>query len=348
MKRRAVQPHSYFSSTGEKPEESRGLFHDVTDDNQKLPPSSHMSYRTMQRRLYFLLVAVFAVLSVIWGGLIHQTSRPPLGPLSGISCGQDFQDSLAVIDHIKVARLNNNSKSIKVLCFIMSHSGSHPTRVAAVLETWGSKCDKLVIASNVTDPSIGAVQMQAEPTYENLWNKLNETVHYVWEHYGQNDEYDWFFKIDDDTFLIMENLKFFLASDPVQSMVVPITTNTNGDPAEPPPVVFGHVCGSESWDQLMKKWKGAESPENKEFLDRFFGMVGNRHGVADFLAGGSGYVFNKAYLKEFVFALDSPMAPRGGFPAEDMAHGKSSIVNVVQPKNVRSTNQPRILAPPLF
>ncbi len=47
--------------------------------------------------------------------------------------------------------------------------------------------------------------MESEATYENLWNKLNETMDYISKKTNGFQDYDWYYKVDDDTFVVMEN-----------------------------------------------------------------------------------------------------------------------------------------------
>jgi len=52
------------------------------------------------------------------------------------------------------------------------------------------------------------VKLDVPEGYSYLWGKTKKAVEYIYEKYV--DDYDWFFKADDDTYVIMENLKNLL------------------------------------------------------------------------------------------------------------------------------------------
>ena len=76
-------------------------------------------------------------------------------------------------------------------------------------KTWGSHCDKLLFMSTETDEKLGAVKLDIEENYQNLWGKTKQAFKYCYDNHFH--EYDWFMKADDDTFVIVENLKHLLS-----------------------------------------------------------------------------------------------------------------------------------------
>lgn len=95
----------------------------------------------------------------------------------------------------------------KVMCIVYTHSNAHAA-VKAVVETYGQRCDGFMAASNLTDKTIGAVNIlhQGPEAYGNMWQKVRSTWAYVHDNYV--DDYDWFHIGGDNMFVIAENLRY--------------------------------------------------------------------------------------------------------------------------------------------
>ncbi|KAK0069039.1 glycoprotein-N-acetylgalactosamine 3-beta-galactosyltransferase 1-B, partial [Biomphalaria pfeifferi] len=110
---------------------------------------------------------------------------------------------------------------VKILIWVMTAPMYHSTRGKAVKETWGKHCDNILFFSTQNDSTLPAIGLNVEESYENLSAKTIKAFYYLYEH--KFDEADWFMKVDDDTYVIPENLRYFLSEQ---------------DPRDP--VYFGH------------------------------------------------------------------------------------------------------------
>ena len=279
-------------------------------------------------------------------------------------------------------------KSLKILCFIITNSMYHTTRLPGVIQTWGKRCTKLIISSDVTDPTYNTISIkditqsrQGQPQqgrqqqssslsstttrtngrsksgYVQLWNRLNETIQYIWDTYGSgssnsnlnnnNETYDWYLKADDDSYIIYENLLYMLSSPDIM-----YRSNTLREP-----LVYGRqyswvtirdlYSGTRTFRQffnfsvdpeeynpktLRRKFRRGIDPRkqlnstkiNGEFGTKFYNKFVNTTGSIDqpviYPHGGAGYVMNNEYMKQFATILKSDNTLRG-IPPEDLAHG---------------------------
>ncbi|XP_042874634.1 glycoprotein-N-acetylgalactosamine 3-beta-galactosyltransferase 1-like isoform X1 [Penaeus japonicus] len=105
---------------------------------------------------------------------------------------------------------NRLAQKVRVLCWVMTMPASHDKKAVHVKATWGKRCNKLIFISSKNNESLGAIDVGVEEGRNMLWGKTKAAYKYVYDHHLQ--EYDWFLKADDDTYVIMENLRYMLSS----------------------------------------------------------------------------------------------------------------------------------------
>lgn len=122
---------------------------------------------------------------------------------SAIPSGEDVH---AMENRTTSMRLYND---VRILCWILTTPKNHRTRAIHVKRTWGKRCNKLVFMSTQHDKSLDAVALNVSTdSAATTWGKTKRAFQYIYQHY-RNDA-DWFLKADDDTYVILENLRYFL------------------------------------------------------------------------------------------------------------------------------------------
>ncbi|XP_051858450.1 glycoprotein-N-acetylgalactosamine 3-beta-galactosyltransferase 1-like isoform X1 [Drosophila albomicans] len=99
-------------------------------------------------------------------------------------------------------------KEVRILCWIMTNPNNHKNKSRHIKRTWGKRCNILLFMSSEYDDELPTVKLDVEEGRVNLWRKVKEAFKYVYKHH-YNDA-DWFYKADDDTYAIMENLRYML------------------------------------------------------------------------------------------------------------------------------------------
>jgi hypothetical protein len=97
---------------------------------------------------------------------------------------------------------------VRVLCIVTTTPENHKKKAIHVKRTWGKRCNKLIFASTSKDEKLGSIAFNVDPSRDGLWDKTKESFKYAYKNHL--DEFDWILKADDDTFVIMENLRYFL------------------------------------------------------------------------------------------------------------------------------------------
>ncbi|XP_026327583.1 glycoprotein-N-acetylgalactosamine 3-beta-galactosyltransferase 1-like [Hyposmocoma kahamanoa] len=99
---------------------------------------------------------------------------------------------------------------IRILCWVITHPPNHDKLPVAIKDTWGRKCTKLVFLSTEHDESIPTVKLPVREGRDYLWGKMKAAIHYIYKNHRQDA--DWFLRTDDDTYVIMENLRYLLSN----------------------------------------------------------------------------------------------------------------------------------------
>lgn len=126
-----------------------------------------------------------------------------------ITYGKSSTDPESIEPHQKKSDLMYDK--VRVLSWVLTSPSNFQTKAKAVKETWGKRSNKILFMSSEEDPSLPAIKLpNVKEGRDELWGKTREAFRYIWENH--RDEYDWFYKADDDTYAIMENMRYFLSA----------------------------------------------------------------------------------------------------------------------------------------
>ncbi|XP_068997279.1 glycoprotein-N-acetylgalactosamine 3-beta-galactosyltransferase 1-A isoform X1 [Embiotoca jacksoni] len=101
-------------------------------------------------------------------------------------------------------------QKVRVLCWVMTGPYNLQNRARHVRATWTRHCNVMVFMSSEEDLNFPTVGLGTKEGRDQLYWKTIRAFHYVYEHHV--DKADWFLKADDDTFVVVDNLRWVLSN----------------------------------------------------------------------------------------------------------------------------------------
>ncbi|KAL4218212.1 glycoprotein-N-acetylgalactosamine 3-beta-galactosyltransferase [Mactra antiquata] len=105
-----------------------------------------------------------------------------------------------------------SDNATRILCLILT-SNSNTQKMQAVNDTWAKRCDKYLFVYSNLQQTTSNEDIVLNTSVAEGRDHLTAKVRYAFEHAHKinNGDFDWILKCDDDTYVIMENLKYLLS-----------------------------------------------------------------------------------------------------------------------------------------
>ena len=100
-------------------------------------------------------------------------------------------------------------QKVRILCWVNTYR-KNIDKIKAIRETWGRRCNKIIFVGDRTEPDIHLIGFDTKEGRNYLASKIFKAFAYVYENHV--DDYDWFMRVDDDVYIVMENLRQLLTS----------------------------------------------------------------------------------------------------------------------------------------
>ncbi|KER34162.1 hypothetical protein T265_00032 [Opisthorchis viverrini] len=163
-------------------------------------------------RINVVRSGTFLVFGAIVGLVFIKVTHLLLGPVPPINGARNkaykaVNDPELQIDVSQSRFLRK--RDIRVLCYINTYPENYRKKAWHTHNTWARKCTTHFYTSTVEDPVIPILKLNlTQPeTRDHLWSKMRNILKRIYQYV---DQYDFFFKADDDTYVVLENFLLVL------------------------------------------------------------------------------------------------------------------------------------------
>ena len=134
--------------------------------------------------------------------------------------------TLSITNSTRSTNVTIFKKNMKIFCFILAHPENFFHKTSIVWNTWAKECDGYRFISNIpnlylpfsTKKSHGSIEtnipfplLQPANFSQEIYKKLTDKIYLTLiELYRSYNDFDWYLKADDDTFVFVDHLKEFI------------------------------------------------------------------------------------------------------------------------------------------
>ncbi|KAM3934055.1 glycoprotein-N-acetylgalactosamine 3-beta-galactosyltransferase 1-like [Leptodactylus fuscus] len=104
----------------------------------------------------------------------------------------------------------NLEHKVRVLCWIMTSPSNLNAKARHLKYSWTRHCNVTLFMSSITNDEFPTIGLGTREGRSQLYWKTIRAFQYLHEHYL--DQADWFLKADDDTYVVLENLRLMLSN----------------------------------------------------------------------------------------------------------------------------------------
>ncbi|KAL5961675.1 Glycoprotein-N-acetylgalactosamine 3-beta-galactosyltransferase 1 [Taenia solium] len=131
-----------------------------------------------------------------------------LGMLQLFMCERIGEEVTADLGSLALA--GHLARRVRVFATILTTPPAKMVKAVHVKMTWARRFNGYLFVSSEDDIYLPSIKVVNEESRSILWEKMRQAMIYIYR--NSLTDYDFFMKADDDTFVIVENLRFFLSN----------------------------------------------------------------------------------------------------------------------------------------
>ncbi|XP_055346880.1 glycoprotein-N-acetylgalactosamine 3-beta-galactosyltransferase 1-like [Paramacrobiotus metropolitanus] len=150
-----------------------------------------------------------AALTTVPAKLKDDTTTPEPESMDIMQQNDEGSDRSLFMTGKDIPNHESKSNNVRVFCLILTQPKTKD-RAAAVKATWAKRCDEFMFVSSETDDTLQIVDAQLGENRQVLWGKTKYAFRFLYD--NKLNDFDFFLKADDDTYVVIENLKYLLSN----------------------------------------------------------------------------------------------------------------------------------------